>query len=1550
MGGMEAGQELYQQGTIDPSSVAIAAGAGAAFPTERPWLKDLNVMPLTKRSQVESGATTGRPNTPDKPEGEALRQEADANDVTAVAIGATNDNVAQTNTRPSDANVTDGGATLQVVRGAPNYSKTNVSAAPEGEPAAPSTVMDTGDAPDLDIQAALGAAQDDEGLGVGNQEQTYIGNMPEQPEPQAPQTPQAPQPDRRVQNVVRQDIDRRAQGTVPRAQQGNGGEAFQPEPPEIAENPLANPGRPAAPQGTPQLAGVPAPDVNAMPVHVKDVLTQPDVQKAMSEKAPIEGIPQHAITPAGRFDPQSAAAIHDSVGEWVHNYLVDRGMDQGAAARVAEGDFAQPAEDAYYKGLGIDPAQADRWWSRQGEAGERFATPAEPVDPAEQAQANKILTDQDLVEPKAAAPEQATKAQPKAIELALSRLRERGDEAAATKLEQMEPDKALAAAAKINKQHTNAAGRPTIDGIQLRGSKDEVARKQSADQAYKAAYDKFKPQADEDDQEIIERAKSAVELARSSHGGKNPVDKSEGYAPREKPPAWQFIKRAQDLIENPSDANIEKFRADEAQGWSKDVAQTNRIQADIKLNERPNAEEANAAGKAQAPPEARTQFPDVTQDDTSEARERQSLHDYINGLSDFEYNKVANIYGDKDNTFEQVVNTTSHPAKLQQHLEVELDPTGLKKPEFDVAPAEESPVSTKKKITNASRPRSASRDPDRSRDRLPGARLPPSEGAASKGRSRKDLIAEYNKKLKAGELLPSNTERAPVNDITRDAQDVGARATPFEGGSALTQKLKDWMGDNMPKWMTGDPADPMSVKPEQAAQDYTDSLGDNIQKLRNKYTRVDIQLMKHNKDNLPKFSEKMKANMDAVHKAFVDKTLTTLTPEQNELYQKTARPLLQKLDSLHLRAQDLGVELPMLEEGVEKGFWPRRVVTDPDVEDVKADPYVRQRSLTDWDPATQKRDFEAITDQAGDRRVVKDNGDGTLTTWNNGGAHKYAVNNMGDIGSKITFDGGALKGKDWWVDHATDAEITQHVRDENGKPIEYADPYGSLVQAVRGMSRVVANKELANDIVASLPAKGLSTTDPVLAKKLGYIQTQMPTFEKFTGNPADLKNKAGDYLPGILPHKQRAPLYMDKNIAWTLDDYARQGFQTPWDTAASGLIKTMYATNPFIHPLNELSLWFEGRGWDNITPKGVQSLFKDGFSAMRSVMNPGDALDAEIHAAGGSLMHTSTVTRDFTKDLYARIGQEMIKNPSVFDPLTRAFGIDVPQLAQSMYNQSSKLTWALSDLLYKQRYLELRGKGMTPEDAVKKTEEFISNYRIGPTVAGNRFVAQVLGSEGLSLFGRYHAGLWHTFANIGRKLAKGTPSERLDAAGNVAAMLVMAYVVYPAINYLVQKGTGNDQASIHPRGADVITNTLADIARGHKDYSALVPNVITPSLPVNAAIEGVKNLDWTGKRIIPQADLTSPKNAGRAAAQGVDFLGRNLVPPYSDLSNVVRQPGASVGSVAKHFAEEQVGIRNPSVASSKYMRNIDKNNRREQIQRQKKPQGLAEEIYNSLTR
>jgi hypothetical protein len=832
----------------------------------------------------------------------------------------------------------------------------------------------------------------------------------------------------------------------------------------------------------------------------------------------------------------------------------------------------------------------------------------------------------------------------------------------------------------------------------------------------------------------------------------------------------------------------------------------------------------------------------------------------------------------------------------------------------------------------------------------------------------KDIAADTEQALKSPDLSTPGAEIAPPSGNAPDLNEIPdfLRRQPAAAQEAIAQStgqptMQAMRRGNMPKnlnqataslrgaWdkmfngsaakpplpdeLQHRPEDPLSPDADASAQDLGKGLGNNF----NLFKTTNLsQALKRRDLYMRGLSLTDDAGWGKVADAFENKTVDQLPDELKpaaDLYKEIAGKLQTRIDQIREIDPKNRVGLPDWSEDPEKGFVPRLRTTDRTEAPESDDPLVRD--LGTLSPAIMRRDYMALSDGKGERFVARDlgpseeeDGHGNVQVW---GASKPQFDyepvgekdNLATVGSKIKINGKTYTVSNATVDEIHAAKIPANGTD--GPPIQYIKN-GLMrgVASLQGLDKTYNTLKLLDKITPDIHEAG--TTNADVARENGWKQTILPQFAE----------------------KGNRPLYLPDGVRWALDDYAHQGFQTPaqLDRLAGNTLKTLYTFGGFVHVLNEAALWAVGRGWDWITPAGLKSMAQDTPKAIHAVLKAGegDPIYHEILENGGNLMYGSVLTREAYQDFMRRAGMNMVQDSKLWGPIAAKMGWDVPQMAQKVYDMSTKMMWAPADMMYVQRYLENKAKGMSPVDAIKDTESFISNYRIGSTLLGNRFLAQLLGTQGLSAFGRYHAGLWKSMGDMFTNLAAGSIDERQKAFGQLMVMGVIGFGLSPLLDEFAKKVTGNPAAEVGARGPFTIPSTLGKIATGKAGYESLVPQVYTPSLPVSAAVGVMRNQDWTGRPIIPRG--TGPVKAG---VQAADYAGRTLVPPYGTISNAAIQPGANPLTVAGKFAGSMTGIKSPSEASARYMARIPQENAKLAKERLRHPAGLGEAAYNKFT-
>jgi len=262
-----------------------------------------------------------------------------------------------------------------------------------------------------------------------------------------------------------------------------------------------------------------------------------------------------------------------------------------------------------------------------------------------------------------------------------------------------------------------------------------------------------------------------------------------------------------------------------------------------------------------------------------------------------------------------------------------------------------------------------------------------------------------------------------------------------------------------------------------------------------------------------------------------------------------------------------------------------------------------------------------------------------------------------------------------------------------------------------------------------------------------------------------------------------------------------------------------------------------------------------------------------------------------------------------------------------------------------QRVLENEAKGMSIRAAIEDAEHHIPNYRVPSEVANSHFVSQMIRSPIFFMFGRYRYGQIMSHARLIKALAIGTPKQRFDAVGSLLIGAVMLTVLWPAINYGIQKLTGDKKLKFGPKGPLTIPQDLLDMYNGDKDLVQGIAGLVTLSPLLEKGLETFPfNKDsFTGKPIAEPADLRkmargSIKSAGRVGAAEAEHAA-GLVQPYALMDQAFR----SSDPVWKTIAKSAFGLRGePKPGRARVYRRQEK----EAVRR--KPQGLIEEGERKL--
>lgn len=450
-------------------------------------------------------------------------------------------------------------------------------------------------------------------------------------------------------------------------------------------------------------------------------------------------------------------------------------------------------------------------------------------------------------------------------------------------------------------------------------------------------------------------------------------------------------------------------------------------------------------------------------------------------------------------------------------------------------------------------------------------------------------------------------------------------------------------------------------------------------------------------------------------------------------------------------------------------------------------------------------------------------------------------------------------------------------------------------------------------------------------------------WQRFATQRKDIAYSKG-WKPSTLP--QLDGWYVEPKLRAAFDDFYKPGAGE--SELLTGMRKmNQFGTasmfwNPTPHIENVLGHWVVGRGFDWITPAGARSLIMDGARAIRAVTTQNSDY-RRLLKAGSGMIFGGVKNADFYTDVARLAGMQIEREPNKWDPIARTLGIGPSDLVRAIYDGSRRTLWWANDIFMAQRVFELERKGMPLRRAVREAEKHIPNYRIPTEVMGSRMFSQLLQEPAFTVFSRYHYGVFKSYANMVRDLVSRTssPRERIDAIGNMMALGLLTWVVYPALDAGLQRLTGDDSATKLRRGPASFPSAVSELYEGNRQWPELVSSVITvPAFTklATSALTGGHD-PFTGH---PITEPGSP--GGEQAVQAADYALGQLVQPYGLLSQRPEDEGGR--STGRLLADQLIGAKNTSPASQRGRLIGKKIERKRAIKREVHPRGPLERVLH----
>jgi hypothetical protein len=377
-----------------------------------------------------------------------------------------------------------------------------------------------------------------------------------------------------------------------------------------------------------------------------------------------------------------------------------------------------------------------------------------------------------------------------------------------------------------------------------------------------------------------------------------------------------------------------------------------------------------------------------------------------------------------------------------------------------------------------------------------------------------------------------------------------------------------------------------------------------------------------------------------------------------------------------------------------------------------------------------------------------------------------------------------------------------------------------------------------------------------------------------------------DYVRVTVPQFKGA--FADPRIAHILNDFhgelARGGEINQMLAKVNRLLTGAIFITPIPHAWNVANHWAVARGFDWLKPGGYKSLMLDGGRAVRAVLTQNEDYQRMLREGSG-LMYGGVANRDFHAVMIKKLGGEILADQKGWASIAKMFGFANPAaLVKTVYRLSSKALWSVNDMFMLQRQFELMRKGLPVREAIHEAERDIPNYRVPSHIGGknpaNRALAELMKNPNVLMFGRYRYGQFRAYAEPIKDIfnSKLSASQKAEASGKLFVMAAMAMGVYPILDKVVQKLSGNKGASVHRGGGLSIPSAIADKVSGKKTWGQMTSSVAQLAPATQIAAEVLKGKDGLGRNIIePQSSLKGKAfQAAEYAASKVGPLNSGL--------------------------------------------------------------------------
>ena len=720
--------------------------------------------------------------------------------------------------------------------------------------------------------------------------------------------------------------------------------------------------------------------------------------------------------------------------------------------------------------------------------------------------------------------------------------------------------------------------------------------------------------------------------------------------------------------------------------------------------------------------------------------------------------------------------------------------------------------------------------------------------------------------------------------------------------------------------------------PKSPVQTFSESVADDLQQLRQTTTADRLQIREYVQQSPlvqkaagmmgtgdKKAAAYLNQVQEIIYHLIEDKNYAKLSADQQaflanpENLQATVEAA-KHLAPLRLEASKIyeylrGIKGIPADELVDPSYIHRRAVGHTPVLDpsqVQSSPITggKQKSLPTTTTAMQERFYQAGEDASG-HRVVFSN-DPAPVAYEPGKAPQSVK-----MPDDTHFE---LNGKTYTIGQATTREI-----EEATPTTYYKNALANVADSLTRLRAIARHTDWLDDLKQNPLWQLHATKSAKLGQAKGWTKIDLPQLKDW---------------------------YLDPHLAQPFQDFVKPGISgMPEGIRKINQLSTASIFwNPTPHIENVWGHWVVGRGWDWITPFGARSLLLDGAKAIKAVTTQ-DQNYQRLLKEGSGMIFGGVTQANFYQDIARMAGMQIAREPYKWDVIGKALGVKLSPVewTRLLYEGSKRTLWWANDVLMMQRVLELERKGMTLKSAIKEAEKHIPNYRIPTQVMGQRWLSQIMQEPGVTQFSRYHYGVFRSYANMLRDAFGPTASmkERLDAFGNMMALGLLTWVVYPALDHALQYVTGDPEARKARRGPSARPSKLSQLYEGDIGWPQAIADSITLSPVTKLTGQLLTGHDWfTGQPI------TEPgSDAGEQVVQAADWAAGQAVAPFQ----MGRGPTAEEGgrSLGRRLEAQVLGEENTSPAAERGKMIGARMGQKRAQKRRIHPRGPLERLYQN---